>query len=331
MILAEASNPRAHPDLEQVVQRVRARLNLEVGRVVLVAPKSLPKTSSGKLMRQKSRQLWEAGQMKVLGELVRERASDEEAHANAEAAPFGFFKAKYRLTGDETHSLTDAGLDSLDLVLLMHEFSELLEKRGARELAEQVDIRLVQQMSIAELFRLAHRFEDAPETAVAQVRLALTNLDATRRSEEDALMSADRRLSVRAFAAQDGPAPPHPPERILLTGATGFLGPFLLTSLLRQTDAKIYALVRGANPENAAKRLRTAVGETSKRDAEFWRQLRPPRGGGLRRPGRGGPGPGAGDLGQALRRDRHHLPQRRDGELPVQLQAHAQRQRRRHQ
>ena len=164
-------------------------------------------------------------------------------------------------------------MDSLDLVLLMHEFSELLEKRGARELAEQVDIRLVQQMSIAELFRLAHRFEDAPETAVAQVRLALTNLDASRRSEEDALMSADRRLSVCAFAAQDGPAPPHPPERILLTGATGFLGPFLLTSLLHQTKAKIYALVRGANPENAAKRLRTAVGETSKRDAEFWRQL----------------------------------------------------------
>ncbi len=272
VILAEASNPRAHPDLEQVVQRVRARLNLEVGRVVLVAPKSLPKTSSGKLMRQKSRQLWEAGQMKVVAELVRERASDEEAHANAEAAPFGFFKAKYRLTGEEAHSLTDAGLDSLDLVLLMHEFSELLEKRGAKELAEQVDIRLVQQMSIAELFRLAHRFEDAPETAVAQVRLALTNLDATRRSEEDASMSADRRLAF-APSHPDGPAPPHPPERILLTGATGFLGPFLLTSLLHQTHAKIYALVRGANPENAAKRLRTAVGDTSKRDAEFWRSF----------------------------------------------------------
>ena len=272
VILAEASNPRAHPDLEQVVQRVRARLNLEVGRVVLVAPKSLPKTSSGKLMRQKSRQLWEAGRMKVLDELVRERASDAEAHANAEEAPFGFFKAKYRLTGEESHSLTDAGLDSLDLVLLMHEFSELLETRGAKELAEQVDIRLVQQMSIAELFRLAHRFEDAPETAVAQVRLALANLDATRRSEEDALMSADRRLAFEP-SLQAGQAPPHPPERILLTGATGFLGPFLLTSLLRQTEAKIYALVRGANAENAAKRLRTAVGETSKRDAEFWRSF----------------------------------------------------------
>ena len=270
VILAEAANPRAYPDLEQIVQRVRSRLNLEAGRIVLVAPKSLPKTSSGKLMRQRSRQLWEAGEFKVLGELVRDRASDEEAMQQGQEAPFGFFKAKYRLSGEETYSLTDAGLDSLDLVLLMHEFSELLTRRGARELADQVDIRLVQQMSIAELFRLASRFEEAPETAVAQVRLAISTVDETRRSEEDAMMSADRRLTFEP-APQSGPAPPHPPQRIFLTGATGFLGPFLLTSLLDQTPAKIYALVRGSSPEHAAKRLRTAVAETSKRDAEFWR------------------------------------------------------------
>ncbi len=272
VILAEASNPRAHPDLEGIGQRVRARLNLEAGRIVLVAPKSLPKTSSGKLMRQRSRQLWESGEMKVLGEFARDLTSDEDALRHAQEEPFGFFKAKYRLSGNEPHSLTDAGLDSLDLVLLMHEFSELLAKRGARELAEQVDIRLIQQMSIAELFRLAARFEEAPETAVAQVRLALSSLDKTRRSEEDAMMAADRHLSfqpegetVSAVAAA--------PKRILLTGATGFLGPFLLTSLLHHTSAKIYALVRATSPEHAAKRLRTAVAETSKRDTEFWRQF----------------------------------------------------------
>ena len=272
VILVEAANPRAHPDLEQIAQRVRARLNLEAGRIVLVAPKSLPKTSSGKLMRQRSRQLWEAGEMKVLGEFARQRTSDEEAHANSDEAPLSFFKTKYRLAGDEAHSLADAGLDSLDLVLLMHEFSELLAKRGARDLAEKVDIRLVQQMSIAELFRLVNRFDEAPETAVAQVRLALSTLDETRQSEEDALMSADRRLAFEP-SPDSVSAPAKAPQRVLLTGATGFLGPFLLTSLLQQTSARIYCLVRGADADNAAKRLRTAVADTSKRDAEFWRQF----------------------------------------------------------
>ncbi len=270
VILAEAASPRARPDLEEIARRVQARLNLDVTRIVVVAPKSLPKTSSGKLMRQRSRQLWEAGAFKVLGELSRERASDEEALSSAEGGPFGFFKSKYRLTGEESCSLTDAGLDSLDLVLLMHEFSELLAKGGAGDLADQVDIRLMQQMRIVDLFRLANRFDAAPEAAVAQVRLALATLDETRRSDDDRMMSADRRL-----AFEPGPlgaeATVYPPQAVLLTGATGFLGPFLLTSLLRQTSAKIYALVRGSDAEHAAKRLRTAVADASKRDAEFWR------------------------------------------------------------
>ena len=270
VILAEAANMRANPDAMAIANRIRARLNLEIGRVVLIAPKSLPKTSSGKLMRQRSRQLWEAGEFRVLGEFTRDKSTDAEAHSTAEAGAFGFFKAKYRLRGDEPHSLTDAGLDSMDLVLLLHEFSELLAKKGARDLADKVDIRLVQQLSIAELFRLAARFDEAPETAVAQVRLSLTTLDETRRSEENVMMAADRHLAFEP-APQVKSEELYPPRQILLTGATGFLGPFLLTSLLEQTPAKIYALVRGTCPEHAAKRLRTAVAETSRRDDAFWR------------------------------------------------------------
>lgn len=39
------------------------------------------------------------------------------------------------------------------------------------------------------------------------------------------------------------------PDAILLTGATGFVGPFLLNELLQQTQAKIYCLVRADNVE----------------------------------------------------------------------------------
>ena len=270
VILAEAVSLRTRPDLGEVVSRVRARLNVEAGRVVLLPPRALPKTSSGKLMRQRSRQLWEAGDFQVLGEEIREKETDEAAGEQAGEEPFAFFKAKYKLTGEETHGLTDAGLDSLDLVLLMHEFSELLAKRGARELADEVDIRVVQQMSIAELFRLAARFDAAPEAAVAQVRYALANIDERRRSEEDALMRADRTLAFTP-PAQGAEPLAHPPRQVLVTGATGFLGPFLVTSLLEQTDAHIHALVRARDPEHARARLRTAMAETSRREPEFWR------------------------------------------------------------
>lgn len=48
---------------------------------------------------------------------------------------------------------------------------------------------------------------------------------------------------------------PLPPRRILLTGATGFLGSHMLLDLLRHSDAHVYCLVRAADQEAAVARL----------------------------------------------------------------------------
>ncbi|KOV87952.1 hypothetical protein ADL03_05675 [Nocardia sp. NRRL S-836] len=49
------------------------------------------------------------------------------------------------------------------------------------------------------------------------------------------------------------------PEHVLLTGATGFLGSFLLRDLLRHTGARVHCLVRGADDREAEARLRRAA------------------------------------------------------------------------
>jgi thioester reductase-like protein len=59
----------------------------------------------------------------------------------------------------------------------------------------------------------------------------------------------------------DDIAPHHPlrggpPERVLLTGATGFLGAHLLSELLSRTDAEVHCLVRAETPAVAAARVR---------------------------------------------------------------------------
>ncbi len=46
-----------------------------------------------------------------------------------------------------------------------------------------------------------------------------------------------------------------PPRRILFTGATGYLGAYLLAELLERTDSEIYCLVRAENAEAAFERL----------------------------------------------------------------------------
>lgn len=50
-----------------------------------------------------------------------------------------------------------------------------------------------------------------------------------------------------------------PPRRILLTGATGFLGSHMLLDLLRHSDAHVYCLVRAADEEAAGTRLGEAL------------------------------------------------------------------------
>ncbi|MDF5723140.1 MAG: amino acid adenylation domain-containing protein [Rhizonema sp. PD37] len=47
------------------------------------------------------------------------------------------------------------------------------------------------------------------------------------------------------------------PQQILLTGASGFLGAFLMHELLQQTQAIIYCLVRASNLEQARQKLRS--------------------------------------------------------------------------
>ncbi|MGW4018518.1 amino acid adenylation domain-containing protein, partial [Rhodococcus ruber] len=58
----------------------------------------------------------------------------------------------------------------------------------------------------------------------------------------------------------DGAAPVHlVAERILLTGATGFLGSFLVRELLDQTDADVWCLVRAKSAEHGLERIEAAM------------------------------------------------------------------------
>ncbi|MDY7024683.1 MAG: thioester reductase domain-containing protein, partial [Cyanobacteriota bacterium] len=53
------------------------------------------------------------------------------------------------------------------------------------------------------------------------------------------------------------------PDKILLTGATGFVGSFLLHQLLLETQAQIYCLVRSENQEQAEDKLKNVLKSAS--------------------------------------------------------------------
>jgi thioester reductase-like protein len=257
-IVAEAKNLRALPDARKIAAAVRNYLNVEVAVISIIAPRAIPRTSSGKIMRQKTKQMWQRGQFTVLSDFSREKEAGNSSSDSDMHSSFAELKAKYNLTGLESYNLVEAGLDSLDLVVFLHELKELLKDKGAEMLARQVDIGVIQRVSVAELFRLAEKLQRAPEEALAHLRHSLAAFREEQRAAEKRLMSNDRKLIFE-------PPVPLPtseipmPNQVLLTGGTGFIGPFLMKSLLEQTLAKIYVLVRSSDEGQGKQRLRAAM------------------------------------------------------------------------
>jgi len=257
-IVAEVKNPRALPDARKIAAAVRNYLNVEVAVISLIAPRAIPRTSSGKSMRHKTKQMWLRGQFTVLSDFSREKdagnsPSDSDLHSS-----FAELKARYSLTGLESYNLVEAGLDSLDLVVFVHELKELLKDKGAEMLARQVDIGVIQRVSVAELFGLAEQLKRAPEEALVHLRHSLAAFREEQCADEKQMMSNDRKLIF------EPPVPLPMPEipvlnQVLLTGGTGFIGPFLMKSLLEQTRAKIHVLVRSSHEKQGRQRLRAAM------------------------------------------------------------------------
>ncbi|MFE0535969.1 thioester reductase domain-containing protein [Streptomyces nigra] len=99
--------------------------------------------------------------------------------------------------------------------------------------------------------------EPAPHPAHPAPTLPSTPTDSAARPEDLAQILADLSLADRLpFVASPEPAPP---RRVLLTGATGFLGSHMLLDLLRHSDAHVYCLVRAADEEAAVARLGDAL------------------------------------------------------------------------
>jgi thioester reductase-like protein len=60
-------------------------------------------------------------------------------------------------------------------------------------------------------------------------------------------------------------------EQIFLTGATGFVGAFLLSELLNQTTAPIHCLVRSETPEQGIQRLKQVLSDYQLFNNQLWR------------------------------------------------------------
>jgi thioester reductase-like protein len=143
------------------------------------------------------------------------------------------------------------------MVEILEDIKELLEEHGAGELVAEVDVRLLQRLTIAEFFSLVDQFEKAADEPIAALRYVLRRIRSEHASYEADCMRSDAELPAMNRIAT--PAPREPVSHVLLTGATGFFGPFLLNSLLRETSHTFHVLTRATDPIHGLDRVRASL------------------------------------------------------------------------
>src|SRR6202008_3113128 len=101
------------PDARKIAAAVRNYLNVEVALISFIAPRAIPRTSSGKIMRHKTKQMWLQGQFTVLSDFSRQKETEADGSASDSDMNSSFheLKTRYNLTGRETYNLVEAGLD----------------------------------------------------------------------------------------------------------------------------------------------------------------------------------------------------------------------------
>ena len=277
VVVAEVRDRQRLPDARLLNQRLLEGLGVAATALVFIQARTIAKTSSGKIARHLVAQRWLERRLEIVSEVH----TADESHTRviddrrAWLQPFG-------LTGAETWTLAEAGFDSLRLVEFAEGLKDQLQARGSHDLSGAVDLRVLQRIAICELMELVDQVVAAKPHARLRLKRALTDLGQEHRAMEAEAM---RRDTVLRFDAAALPPPdrsaPTAEGGVLLTGATGFFGPFLLASLLEQVRSDISVLVR-ATDEDPMERIREGLASIAEDGAscpEGWeRRVRPVRG-----------------------------------------------------
>ncbi len=282
VVVAELRRPGRLPDIPALQARLLARLGVSADVVTLVRGRSLPKTTSGKLQRHEARRLWEAGAFQAIAEFegAGAEAFQTAPSTNGAGGSTGSAEAtgtdirsriaallrRHRLSGSETITLAEAGLDSLSIAELAAEVEGSMREIGAGDLVGAVDVRWLQKIAVSELMGLLEELASARPAARLRFRRAFAGIEKEHREAEAAAMArdarfvapdgaADRRTPATPAGPRSGGAAPNGRGDLLLTGGTGFFGPFLLQQLLELREERIQVLVRARNAEEGEARL----------------------------------------------------------------------------
>jgi thioester reductase-like protein len=244
---------RPHPD--EISRSLRAHGYPGPHTIVLVRRQAIKRTTSGKTARSLTRDKWLNGGLRTIETHMRDGDGTDLnwTHDLDIQSHYRRFLEAYALSGDESARPGEVGLDSLAITELLVILERAVVQAGARDLQEALDIPILQRLPVSEISALVRGFHEGSADWAVNLRAELDEIRRERDESEAAAMRKDALLDPQniGVAPRAGSVFNH----VLLTGATGFLGPFLLQSLLGQTSATYTVLVRATDPSAGRARL----------------------------------------------------------------------------
>ena len=293
VVVAGLKNKKATPDARAINARMLNYLGIRVETFVFVPARTIAKTSSGKIMRSQTKDHFLRNELEVIYRIDYDQPDNlggdpgsgngvEEPTQNT-TTPAGLgnltilFRS-YGLSVSESQPLGKAGLDSLRLAEFASDLKKHMESSDLHDLSHTIDLRVLQKLPVSELFNLLIEIQNGSLHSKFLFRRAFSLLQKEFETLEIKEMKKDVGTSVVTGLDDKLPKLDNSTGAVLLTGGTGFFGPFLVKSLLEQNKEDIYIIVRDKNKNQGLNRLRTAfnaLGYSNDMHAQFDRRIIP--------------------------------------------------------
>ncbi len=265
VVIVGIKNNKKVPDAVEINNKLTKYTGINAESIVFVPARTISKTSSGKIMRYQNKNRYLQNELEIIAQVDLENAELTFSEKNNEEVinefkgdekDFRTLFKRYKLSGLENMSIGDAGFDSLKLAEFAHDLKAFLNLQGFDDLSNEIDLRLIQKIAVSELFEILQGLQTASPQAKFSFKHAFNKLHKEFEKVEMDMMERD--AAITSIETEQADLKPYTTENghILLTGGTGFFGPFLIKSLLEQNSEKIYVIVRAKGKEEGMNRLR---------------------------------------------------------------------------
>jgi len=275
VIETKSNKPELHKF--RILSLVRQKIGLHVDVITFVPIKTIPKTTSGKIMRVETKKRWLNKQFDEITSISSSADNQDVNITLSSAEDLSSFLLMLEGLYDQKDInevfISDLGLDSIDIVSLLVLIKDELNKYKLNSLSDKINIGILQMLTVNNLKLLINDVKtDSLDCGdfTNLITERISSLLDEKLLNEHSVMSKDRLLYKNDLFVST-----ETKKDILLTGGTGFLGPFIIKSLLHQSEnnQRIKVIVRSNNHDSGFKRLRKTFITASGNDKDLISQF----------------------------------------------------------